>query len=60
MSTAVWDLATKTKQSYVNLFKAVNNPENYTKEELLAIMEREAKSLKSEYKGLADEYGWGR
>ena len=59
MASVVWDVGRDIEDSYKNLFKIVNNSDSYSREELLKIIENQAKDFKKIYNNLSEEYGWG-
>lgn len=58
MSSVIWDVGQDIQASYQHLFEVIRNSANYSKEDLLKIMEDEAKDLKDTYQNLARDHRW--
>lgn len=58
MASVIWEVGKTLEDAYISLFKAVHHPENYSKEDLLKLIEREAHDLRDAYQDLAEDHGW--
>lgn len=58
MASVIWDVGQDIKSTYISLFELAGDADKFSKEELVKIIEDEAKSLKSTYRDLAEDHGW--
>ena len=58
MASVIWDVGRDIETAAQHLSDIAKNAENYSKEELVKIIQNEANSLQGTYKDLANEYGW--